>query len=45
MLVLNLLSSTGSGKTSLIARTVERLKDKLKISVIVGDVQIDNDAK
>lgn len=45
MYVINLLSSPGSGKTSLIERTVEHLKDKLKISVIVGDVQTDNDAK
>lgn len=45
MFVINLLSSPGSGKTSLIERTVEHLKDKLKISVIVGDVQTDNDAK
>lgn len=44
MFVINLLSSPGSGKTSLIERTVEQLKDKLKISVIVGDVQTDNDA-
>jgi hydrogenase nickel incorporation protein HypB len=45
MYVINLLSSPGSGKTSLIERTVESLKDKLNISVIVGDVQTDNDAK
>jgi hydrogenase nickel incorporation protein HypB len=45
MFVINLLSSPGSGKTSLIERTVESLKDKLNISVIVGDVQTDNDAK
>lgn len=45
MFVINLLSSPGSGKTSSIERTVEHLKDKLKISVIVGDVQTDNDAK
>jgi len=45
MFVINLLSSPGSGKTSLIERTVEFLKDKLNISVIVGDVQTDNDAK
>lgn len=42
--VINLLSSPGSGKTSLIERTVEQLKGKIKISVIVGDVQTDNDA-
>lgn len=45
MFVINLLSSPGSGKTSLIERTVEYLKDKINISVIVGDVQTDNDAK
>jgi len=42
---INLLSSPGSGKTSLIERTVEHMKGKLNISVIVGDVQTDNDAK
>lgn len=45
MFVINLLSSPGSGKTSLIERTVEYLKEKINISVIVGDVQTDNDAK
>lgn len=43
--VINLLSSPGSGKTSLIERTAEQLKAKINISVIVGDVQTDNDAK
>jgi hydrogenase nickel incorporation protein HypB len=43
--VINLLSSPGSGKTSLIENTVEHLKGKFNISVIVGDVQTDNDAK
>lgn len=42
---INLLSSPGSGKTSLIERTADQLKDKINISVIVGDVQTDNDAK
>jgi len=41
---INLLSSPGSGKTSLIEKTVEQLKGKFNISVIVGDVQTDNDA-
>lgn len=41
---INLLSSPGSGKTSLIEKTVEHLKGKFNISVIVGDVQTDNDA-
>ncbi len=41
---INLLSSPGSGKTSLIEKTVEQSKGKFNISVIVGDVQTDNDA-
>lgn len=45
LFVINLLSSPGSGKTSLIEKTVDHLKGKIKISVIVGDVQTDNDAK
>ncbi|HSL90191.1 MAG TPA: hydrogenase nickel incorporation protein HypB [Ignavibacteriaceae bacterium] len=45
LFVINLLSSPGSGKTSLIEKTADHLKGKLNISVIVGDVQTDNDAK
>ncbi|MHB9101877.1 MAG: hydrogenase nickel incorporation protein HypB [Sulfuricella sp.] len=41
---LNLVSSPGSGKTSLLTRTVERLKGKAKISVIEGDQQTSLDA-
>jgi hydrogenase nickel incorporation protein HypB len=42
---LNLLSSPGSGKTSLLEQTITRLKDDLKLAVIEGDVQTDNDAR
>ncbi len=42
---INMLSSPGSGKTELLARTLERLKGKLKAAVIVGDLATDNDAK
>jgi hydrogenase nickel incorporation protein HypB len=42
---LNLLSSPGSGKTSLLERTLARLQDSLKMAVIEGDVQTDNDAR
>jgi hydrogenase nickel incorporation protein HypB len=45
VLSLNLLSSPGSGKTSLLEQTLARLKDDLKIAVIEGDVQTDNDAR
>lgn len=42
---INLLSSPGSGKTSLVEKTVEALKGKLKIGVIEGDVQTSLDAE
>jgi hydrogenase nickel incorporation protein HypB len=45
MLALNLLSSPGSGKTSLLERTIESLSTSLRIGVIEGDVQTDNDAR
>jgi hydrogenase nickel incorporation protein HypB len=42
---INIVSSPGSGKTSILERTIEKLKDKIKIAVIEGDVQTDFDAK
>lgn len=42
---INVVSSPGSGKTSILERTIEHLKGKLNISVIEGDVQTDNDAR
>ncbi len=36
--MLNLMSSPGSGKTSLIVETIRRLKDELRIGVIEGDI-------
>jgi len=45
LLVVNLLSSPGAGKTSLLERTLEYCQNKVKIGIIVGDVQTDNDAK
>ncbi|MCM2474430.1 hydrogenase nickel incorporation protein HypB [Rhizobium sp. CG5] len=41
---LNFVSSPGSGKTSLLVRTINELKDRLEISVIEGDQQTSNDA-
>jgi len=41
----NLLSSPGSGKTSLVERTIAHLKEKIQIGVIEGDVQTDLDAQ
>ncbi len=44
LLALNLVSSPGSGKTSLLEKTIVSLKDKTKIFVIEGDQQTMNDA-
>lgn len=43
--VVNLLSSPGSGKTSLLEQTIVRLKDRVAVAVIEGDVQTDLDAR
>ncbi len=45
ILTLNLVSSPGSGKTSLLERTITDLKNELPISVIEGDQQTLNDAE
>ena len=42
---LNMISSPGSGKTTILARTINVLKDKIRIGVIEGDIQTDIDAK
>jgi hydrogenase nickel incorporation protein HypB len=44
VLTFNLVSSPGSGKTSLLERTLAELGDELAISVVTGDVQTQNDA-
>jgi len=41
----NLVSSPGSGKTSILERTLEHLNGKIKIGVIEGDVQTNFDAE
>ena len=42
--MLNIVSSPGSGKTLLLERTLDGLKDRLKMAVVTGDVQTQNDA-
>jgi hydrogenase nickel incorporation protein HypB len=37
--MLNLMSSPGSGKTSLILRTIDALKDEFKVGVIEADIE------
>jgi hydrogenase nickel incorporation protein HypB len=45
LLVINVLSSPGAGKTTLIGETIRRLGARLKTAVIVGDLATDNDAR
>ena len=42
--VINLMSSPGAGKTSLVERTIVALRDKYRIGVIEGDIQDTYDA-
>ncbi len=42
---LNLISSPGSGKTSLLERTLEGFPASRKVAVLTGDIQTDNDAR
>jgi hydrogenase nickel incorporation protein HypB len=42
---LNMISSPGSGKTTILARTINELKNGIKIGVIEGDIQTDLDAQ
>ncbi len=44
LLVLNIVSSPGSGKTTFIQKTAETLAGTLRLGVIVGDLATDNDA-
>jgi hydrogenase nickel incorporation protein HypB len=44
ILLLNLVSSPGSGKTSLLEETIKRLKDRLNIAVLEGDLETERDA-
>lgn len=45
VLTLNLISSPGAGKTSLLERTLTALGGELRMGVIEGDLQTDNDAR
>jgi len=44
-LCLNMISSPGSGKTTILMRTINELTGSLRIGVIVGDIQTDIDAE
>src|SRR6516162_11393875 len=44
ILCLNLISSPGSGKTSLLERTLESFPRSERVAVLTGDIQTENDA-
>ncbi|MDR3440690.1 hydrogenase nickel incorporation protein HypB [Telmatospirillum sp.] len=44
VIAINLMSSPGSGKTSLLEATIEALAGELRIAVIEGDLETENDA-
>jgi len=43
--VMNLMSSPGAGKTTLLEKTIDALKDQLRLGVIEGDIQSSQDAE
>lgn len=45
VLALNLLSSPGSGKTTILTATIRALENRANVAVIEGDQQTDNDAR
>lgn len=44
VLVINLMSSPGAGKTLLLEATIRALRDELRLAVIEGDLETENDA-
>jgi hydrogenase nickel incorporation protein HypB len=45
VLVINLMSSPGAGKTALLEASLDILKDQYRIAVIEGDLETENDAE
>ena len=45
VVALNLISSPGTGKTLLLERTLERIRDRVPCAVIAGDQYTDNDKR
>ncbi len=45
VLVVNLISAPGSGKTRLLERTLELLPEGTKVAVLTGDIQTEKDAE
>ena len=44
VVAVNLVSSPGSGKTTLLERTLDELAGRIRMAVVTGDVQTQNDA-
>ena len=44
ILLINITSSAGSGKTTLLQETAQRIGDKVKMKVLVGDLETERDA-
>ena len=44
ILMINITSSAGSGKTTLMQETVKHLKNKVNMAVLVGDLETERDA-
>ena len=45
LFVINLMSGPGAGKTSLLERTIDSLREEIRIGVIEGDIQSSHDAE
>ncbi len=45
VLAVNLMSSPGAGKTALLEATIEALGDGLRVAVVEGDLETENDAE
>jgi hydrogenase nickel incorporation protein HypB len=45
VLAINLMSSPGAGKTALLEATIEALGDGLRVAVVEGDLETENDAE
>ncbi|HEX2940170.1 MAG TPA: hydrogenase nickel incorporation protein HypB [Rhodopila sp.] len=45
VLALNLMSAPGSGKTSLLEATIDALAGRMRVGVIEGDLETENDAR
>jgi hydrogenase nickel incorporation protein HypB len=45
VLAVNLMSAPGSGKTALLEATADALKHELRMAVLVGDLETENDAR